>query len=107
VTYETGATELAVWRNEVAPGEQVRLHSHDCEEVILVVVGQLLAALSDEQHSLGQGDALVVPAGAIHGFTNPGPGSASIVASLGRADAQTFWHDQADRSGLHLDQLAR
>lgn len=105
VNHETGATELAVWLNEVAVGETVRPHTHDCEEVIYVAAGQLLATSGEDRHELARGDALFVPTGVVHGFTNPGPGPTSVVASLGRPDAQTFWHDQADRTGLHLDQL--
>jgi quercetin dioxygenase-like cupin family protein len=107
VSHEVGASELAVWINEVAVGEEVRLHTHDCEEVIYVAVGQLRTALDGERHDLARGDALFVPTGAVHGFRNPGPGHTTIVASLGRPDAQTFWHEEADTTGLHLDQGGR
>jgi len=107
VNAETGATELALWINEVAAGEEVRRHSHDCEEVIYVAAGQLLATLGAESIELARGDALLVPTGQAHGFRNPGPGRTSVVAALGRADAQTFWIDEADRTGLHLDQGGR
>jgi quercetin dioxygenase-like cupin family protein len=107
VNDETGATELAVWVNEVAVGEQVRAHTHDCEEVIYVAVGQLEATLGAEALALGAGDALFVPRGQVHGFRNPGPGHTTVVASLGRPNAQTFWADEADRTGLHLDQRGR
>ena len=107
VNAETGATELAVWINEVAPGEEVRRHTHDCEEVIYVAAGQLAATLGAESVDLARGDALLVPTGQPHGFRNPGPGHTSVVASLGRPDAQTFWVDEADRTGLHLDQGGR
>jgi quercetin dioxygenase-like cupin family protein len=107
VNGETGATELAVWINEVAAGEEVRRHSHDCEEVIYVAAGQLVATLEAESIALARGDALLVPTGRAHGFRNPGPGHTSVVAALGRADAQTFWVDEADQTGLHLDQGGR
>src|SRR5207237_10066 len=41
VNHETGATELAVWINDVGVGDEVRLHSHDCEEAIFVAAGKL------------------------------------------------------------------
>lgn len=107
VNHETGATELAVWINEVAPGEEVRRHSHDCEEVIFVAAGQLRASLAAESLDLAKGDALFCPTGVVHGFRNPGPGHTTVVASLGKPDAQTFWSDEADRTGLHLDQGGR
>ena len=107
VNYETGATELAVWINEVAPGDEVRRHTHDCEEVIFVAAGQLAATLGRDSFDLAKGDALLCPTGVVHGFRNPGPGHTTVVASLGKADAQTIWADEEDRSGLHLDQGGR
>jgi quercetin dioxygenase-like cupin family protein len=107
VNAETEATELALWLNEVAVGEEVRRHAHDCEEIIYVAAGQLVCTLGQDSFELGRGDALFVPAGERHGFRNPGPGHTSVVAALGRADAQTFWSDDADRTGLHLDQGGR
>ena len=107
VNHETGASELAVWLNDVAPGEEVRRHSHDCEEVIYVAAGQLVASLGRETFELAKGDALFAPTGVVHGFRNPGPGPTSVVASLGKPDAQTFWHDEGDPTGLHLDQGGR
>ena len=105
--HESGTTSVAVWRNWAKPGEQVRRHSHDVEEVILVVQGRMVATLGDETHELDTGDALVAPAGVVHGFGNPGPGDLEIVAAFPSASPETFWADEADRTGLHLDQLAR
>ena len=107
VNHDTGATELAVWINAVGVGDEVRPHRHDCEEVIFVAFGQLHATLEGAASDLASGDALFVPTGAVHGFRNPGPGPTTVVASLGRPDAQTFWDDEQDRSGLHLDQGGR
>jgi putative monooxygenase len=107
VNAETGATELAVWINAVAVGDEVRPHWHDCEEVIYVAAGKLRATLGPEAVDLAAGDALLVPTGDLHGFRNPGPSATTVVASLGRPDARTFWADEADATGLHLDQGGR
>ena len=105
--YESGTTSVALWRNWAKPGEQVRRHSHDVEEVILVVKGRMVATLGDERYELDTGDALVAPAGVVHGFANPGPDDLEIAAAFPSAAPETFWADEADGSGLHLDQLAR
>jgi mannose-6-phosphate isomerase-like protein (cupin superfamily) len=104
---ESGTTSVALWRNWARPGEQVRRHSHDVEEVILVVRGRMVATLGDETHQLESGDALVAPAGVVHGFANPGPDDLEIAAAFPSAAPETFWADEADLTGLHLDQLAR
>jgi quercetin dioxygenase-like cupin family protein len=105
-TYESGTTATAVWRNWAGPGQEVRPHRHDVEEVILVVQGRMRATLDGEVHMLDEGDALVVPPMVVHGFANPGPGDLAIVASFPSPAPQTLWEDEADATGLHLDQLA-
>jgi quercetin dioxygenase-like cupin family protein len=104
---ESGTSSVALWRNWAKPGEQVRRHSHDVEEAILVVKGRMFATLGDERFELETGDVLVAPAGLVHGFANPGPDDLEIVAAFPSASPETFWADEADLTGLHLDQLAR
>jgi len=41
------------------------------EQVLLVVEGEILAEVGDEKQTLRKGDAVIVPAGAPHRFTNP------------------------------------
>lgn len=103
---ESGTTSVALWRNWAKPGQQVRRHSHDVEEVIFVVRGRMTASLGDESHELAAGDALVAPAGVVHGFANPGPDDLEIAAAFPSASPETYWADEADLTGLHLDQLA-
>jgi quercetin dioxygenase-like cupin family protein len=104
---ESGTTSVALWRNWAKPGEQVLRHSHDVEEVILVVKGRMVATLGDDRFELETGDALVAPAGVVHGFANPGSDDLEIVAAFPSASPETYWADEADVTGLHLDQLAR
>ena len=103
--YESGTTATAVWRNWASPGEEVRRHRHDVEEVIVVVAGRMRADLDGETHLLDEGDALVVPPMVWHGFANPGPDDLAIVASFPSPAPQTFWEDADDLTGLHLDQI--
>jgi quercetin dioxygenase-like cupin family protein len=104
--HESGTSATAVWRNWVEPGQEVRLHRHDVEEIILVVRGRMRATLGGEAHLLDEGDALIVPPMVVHGFANPGPDDLAIVASFPSPAPQTLWEDEADTTGLHLDQLA-
>ena len=107
VGHESGAAQLSVWRNEVAPGQEVRRHWHDVEEAILVVAGRMSATIGDERYELGSGDALLIPARVVHGFRNAGSEHLSIVASLASAAPETNWEDEGDASGLHLDDARR
>ena len=41
------------------------------EQVLFVVEGEVLAELGEEKRTLRKGDAVIVPAGAPHRFSNP------------------------------------
>jgi quercetin dioxygenase-like cupin family protein len=55
-----------------SPGQSVRLHRHDYDELILVQEGRATCTVGDEQHEVGAGDIIVIPAGRPHGFVNTG-----------------------------------
>ena len=55
----------------LAPGQSQKVHSHDDQDKIYVVLkGQGRFALGSEEHRLQQGEALVAAAGAPHGVRN-------------------------------------
>jgi quercetin dioxygenase-like cupin family protein len=87
-----GAEALTVWRNELAPGEQVLRHSHDVEEVLLVLTGHCRVLTDSDAADLLPGDAVIVPPGTPHGFRALGPADTSVVAVLASADPQVEWH---------------
>lgn len=51
------------------------------EQVLFVVEGEVLAEVGDEKRTLRKGDAVIVPAGAPHRFSNPF-GSAAITFNV-------------------------
>jgi len=58
-----GATETAVWRVRIEPGDPGAPHSLDHEEVFVALSGQALASIDGEHTTVAGGDALIVPAG--------------------------------------------
>lgn len=52
------------------PGARVPLHRHKVEEVFYVISGSGIALIGDEEVAVGAGDALLAPAGGLHGFHN-------------------------------------
>jgi len=58
-----GATETAVWRVRIEPGDPGAPHSLDREEVFVALSGQALASIDGEHTTISGGDALIVPAG--------------------------------------------
>ena len=89
-TYQLGQLTLAFKRNEgegegsysmsestELPGACVALHRHPSfQETFIVLEGRFEFEVAGERRSLGQGEMLVIPRGAPHGFrcTSPEPG---------------------------------
>ncbi len=67
-TPSLGAHETTVCRARFAPSHKGTSHSHDREEIIVVLAGSATAELDGDPVEIRDGDTLVVPAGVLHGF---------------------------------------
>jgi mannose-6-phosphate isomerase-like protein (cupin superfamily) len=80
-----GARETNVWRLRLPPSAPAVPHQVDREEIFVGLSGRALAKLGEEEHELGAGDTLIVPAGV--SFSLSGLGSddfeAMVVAPVG------------------------
>jgi quercetin dioxygenase-like cupin family protein len=72
VSAQTGATQLCLFEQWVAPGNGAPTHSHPVEEVLTVHAGEAEMWLDQEKIIVKAGQSLIVPAGRQHGFRNPG-----------------------------------
>ena len=78
-----GSDRLGVSMCEMAPGDEVRRHSHDYEEAYYVVEGTGVMTLEGEGEIRLEPDlAVYVPAGRIHGQRNDGDVPLRILCSL-------------------------
>ena len=55
-----GASQVSLWRLELAPGSASPLHQMDCEEVFLALEGRVIATVDGEPHALDAGDCLIL-----------------------------------------------
>lgn len=80
-----GAKEVSVIRQWQAPGTSNPSHSHDREEVLLVLSGTVKVTTEKESVELSAGDALVVPANVVHRIETTGGSEAEwfLVAPAG------------------------
>jgi mannose-6-phosphate isomerase-like protein (cupin superfamily) len=60
------------------PGTQIPLHTHNVEETVLVLEGEAIAVIGDEQYVLQANDATWVPSNVPHCFINRGIGRMRI-----------------------------
>lgn len=66
----SGATRLAAWRADVAPGTPGQAHTMTEEETLYVLAGTLAVRIDDEEFEANAGDAVLVPAGSRFSLSN-------------------------------------
>jgi quercetin dioxygenase-like cupin family protein len=76
-----GATERAlVDLYCVAPGQSQKAHTHgDQDKVYVVMEGTVRITVGDEEATFGPGEAVIAPAGAVHGLVNDGSAPATLL----------------------------
>ena len=78
-----GSDQLGLSLCVMAPGDEVRRHSHDYEEAYYVVEGTGLMTLEGEgEIRLEPGLAVYIPSGRVHGQRNDGDAPLSLVCAL-------------------------
>lgn len=63
---------LAIITEEIAPGDQIPLHTHDVDEAITILAGRADTRLGKERRTVGPGTVIFIPAGTAHGTANAG-----------------------------------
>ncbi len=70
VTARVGSRSLLNGITEFAPGAAIQLHTHNCEESVMVLEGDAVAEIDGVEHRMGAGDTTWVPADVPHRFIN-------------------------------------
>ena len=71
-TPSRGAAEVSVIRQRQQPGGANPAHTHDHEEVMVLLAGAVTVTVAGEPHPLGPGDVVIVPPGTDHQIENMG-----------------------------------
>ena len=84
-TPSRGAAEVSVVRQRQQPGGANPAHTHDREEVMVVLAGTVTVTVAGQAHPLGPGDTVIVPPGTDHQVENMGAEAAEwlLVAPAG------------------------
>lgn len=72
VSGDIDSSDLYVGEQWLQPGEEVLLHTHQVEEVLIFTAGTGTAWLGEDTFAVEAGISLHIPAGEIHGFRNTG-----------------------------------
>ena len=70
VTRRNGSTSLLNGITEFGPGGAIPLHTHNCEESVMVLEGEALVEIAGVTHRMGVHDTTWVPAEVPHRFVN-------------------------------------
>lgn len=87
VTRETGATAFLSGVTAFEPGASLTLHSHNCDESVVVLEGIARFDWDERSAELRPGDATLVSAGTMHRFANAGSAPLRILWTYGSVDA--------------------
>jgi quercetin dioxygenase-like cupin family protein len=70
VTRKIGSTSLLNGITEFEPQAAIALHTHNCEESVMVLEGNAIAQIDGVDYPMGPGDTTWVPANLPHRFIN-------------------------------------
>jgi putative monooxygenase len=70
VTKRIGSTSILNGITSFEPGAAIPLHSHNCEESVMILEGRAIAEIEGVEHELGPLDTTWLPADVPHRFRN-------------------------------------
>ena len=73
-----GGTGVSFFLGDVPPGRGPSLHRHDYPEVFIVLAGQAMFRVGEDEQEIPAGHIVIVPPGEPHGFTATGEGSRQV-----------------------------
>jgi len=71
VSGKIGSKQFLNGITSIAPGAAIALHTHNCEESVIVIDGPAIVELDGEDHTFDTFDTVWVPANVSHRFKNP------------------------------------
>jgi mannose-6-phosphate isomerase-like protein (cupin superfamily) len=91
---DVAKTDLTVTWVDVEPAGAQGSHSHEPEQVYVIVVGAGRMHVDGEAREVGVGDLVHVPSGADHFIVNIGDGPLSYLSVATPAFSQTDFYDE-------------
>ena len=70
VTRRTGSTSFINGITIFEPGAAIPMHTHNCEESVLMLEGSAIAEIDGAEHPVNAGDVTFIPAWVPHRFRN-------------------------------------
>jgi quercetin dioxygenase-like cupin family protein len=84
---DDGAPNFRMRRYRLDPGAEVPKHTNAVEHEVHTVAGEYVVGIEDEEHTVSEGDSLLIPAGTVHWFRNESDAESSFVCMVPNGDA--------------------
>ena len=81
-----GAPNVAIRRFTLDPGAEVPRHTNEIEHEQYVLAGEYTVGIAGEEHEVAAGDALHIPAGAVHWYRNEGDLEGAFLCAVPTGD---------------------
>lgn len=91
---DTGAASTAVVYFELDPGMELPMHVDSSEELLVVLEGEIEAAIGDERSRVAAGGMAVVPAMVSHGARNVGDTTARVAGVFSSNTVVAVFEDE-------------
>jgi len=86
VSEDHGAPNFAIRRFELDPGASVPEHTNEVEHEQYVLSGEYTVGIDDEEHTVSEGDSLLIPAGVVHWYRNEGDQPGAFLCAVPNGD---------------------
>ena len=90
VTGRHGAKTMTAGIATFEPGAKIVMHTHPCEETVIIVEGEAIAYTEDEEFTLHKYDTTIMPAGTRHCFANKSASPMTIAYFYPIGDAPRY-----------------
>jgi quercetin dioxygenase-like cupin family protein len=104
---ENGTTGSAVAYFELEPGNHIGAHVHSCEEVVVVLEGEVQFTVDDEHVILSDGDMGVAPALVVHDARATESGKARCLGFFASATVVSVYQERLRPADSHLQGTPR
>jgi quercetin dioxygenase-like cupin family protein len=84
----SGSAAVTVLINTFTSGEAVPEHTHEVEEVLLVIAGECTVTVDGRPEAAKAGDAVIIKPGASHAISHHSGQPCQVIAVLASPDAQ-------------------
>ena len=82
-----GAPNFRMRRYRLEPGAEVPKHTNAIEHEVHTVTGEYVVGLGDKEHTVSEGDSLLIPADTVHWFRNETDEESAFVCMVPNGDA--------------------